>query len=381
MRKHIVITGFAFAFLFISSVNQALAQPGFFKRLFSGEQDTTRSSSFIPIPVATYSKETGFVYGVTGLYSFYLNRADINNRNSTFSIDLDYSTEKQATAFLKTDIWGKDNKHHYVGDIRYKLFPFYFFGVGNQTLEADKDLVVERMQDILLTIERRFGRFYYTGFDFALNNYDFEAKTPGGTYDNYPNLIGRVGGRTLFIGLSQSVDTRNSIMYTTKGSFLKLGVMYAPNILRGKSFEGALIKCDFRHFESLNPKLVVGLNANFQSIQGGSIPYYLLPQLGNEMMMRGYYTGRYRDQNLFAAQTEVRYRFNRRLGVIGFAGLGNVYKNGEFQLKCKPSYGAGLRYFFEAERGLSVSIDYGVGEKRPGENRQSNLYIGLGQSF
>lgn len=376
MRKYLSINGLIFIFLFGIGLNKTFGQTGFFKKLFSGGQDTTRSNSFIPLPILSYSKETGIVFGATGLYSFYIDPADINNRNSTLSVDADYSTEKQATVFIKTDIWGIDNRNHFAGDIRYKLFPFYFYGIGNQTREQDKDLVVEHMQNIILSFERRFGHIYYTGLDFVLNNYDFKAKTPGGTFDNYPNLDDRYGGQSLFIGVSQSIDTRNSNVYATKGILAKAGIMYSP------TFEGTLLRCDLRYFKSLNPKLVLGLNANFQSIQGTSIPYYLLPQLGNELIMRGYYTGRYREQNLLAAQTEIRYRFSRRLGVVGFVGLGNVYKNGEFQLAgLKPTYGAGARYFFEAERGLSLSLDYGFGEKRAGENRQQNLYIGLGQSF
>jgi hypothetical protein len=43
--------------------------------------------------------------------------------------------------------------------------------------------------------------------------------------------------------------------------------------------------------------------------------------------------------------------------------------------------GAGLRYFYDVERGLSVRADYAVGEKRPGEKRQSGFYLSLGEAF
>ncbi|MFN8406401.1 MAG: hypothetical protein U0X71_02845 [Sphingobacteriaceae bacterium] len=147
-----------FIFLLATS-NNLFAQKNIFKRLFSDQPDTTRSNSFLPIPIVAYAQETGLVFGATGLYSFYTDRQDKNNRNSTISIDLDYSTEKQATAFVKTDIWGLNNKYHYVSDIRYKFFPFYFYGIGNQTQEANKDLVLERMQDILLTVEKKNWEF------------------------------------------------------------------------------------------------------------------------------------------------------------------------------------------------------------------------------
>ncbi|HTD40879.1 MAG TPA: hypothetical protein VK671_09680, partial [Mucilaginibacter sp.] len=110
-------------------------------------------------------------------------------------------------------------------------------------------------------------------------------------------------------------------------------------------------------------------------------PFYLLPALGNDEMMRGYYNGRYRDRNFIAGQTELRYRIWDRVAIVGFLGTGEV-AHSSFSLNAlKPDYGGGIRYFFDTEKGLSVRADYGIGEKVPGESRQSGFYIGLGQAF
>jgi outer membrane translocation and assembly module TamA len=106
-----------------------------------------------------------------------------------------------------------------------------------------------------------------------------------------------------------------------------------------------------------------------------------MPALGSDEMMRGYYNGRYRDRNLIAGQTELRYRLSDRIGVAGFAGTGTVFNHSFSFNDLKPNYGGGLRYFFDVEKGLSVRMDYGFGEKRPGEKRQSGLYLALGESF
>lgn len=120
----------------------------------------------------------------------------------------------------------------------------------------------------------------------------------------------------------------------------------------------------------------------YQSLQGNRAPFYLLPQLGNDQMMRGYYTGRYRDRNLLAAQAELRYRFIPKLGAVAFLGAGSVYNNRGFNLlNFKPSRGAGLRYFFDVNRGLSIRLDYGIGEKRTNEKRQKGFYVNLAEAF
>jgi outer membrane translocation and assembly module TamA len=97
--------------------------------------------------------------------------------------------------------------------------------------------------------------------------------------------------------------------------------------------------------------------------------------------MRGYYNGRYRDRNLIAGQTELRYRLNNRIGIVGFLGTGEV-AHASFSINAlKPDYGGGLRYFFDTEKGLSIRVDYGIGQKPVGEARESGFYIGLGQAF
>ena len=41
----------------------------------------------------------------------------------------------------------------------------------------------------------------------------------------------------------------------------------------------------------------------------------------------------------------------------------------------------GARYFFDPEKGLSVRLDYGIGEKRANEKRQTGFYISLAEAF
>mgnify|MGYP002141710574 CR=1 FL=1 len=360
--------------------NSSFAQKNLLKKLFSSEQDTSRSNTFLPIPTISYAQETGVEFGLTGLFSFYTDRQDKENRGSSLSGDATYSTEKQATARIKTDVWTIKNKYHYQAEVRYKNFPFYFYGIGSQTKDADKDLILERLQHVVFEAEKQFKPGYYLGLTAGFDSYAFEEKTPGGIF-TADSLIGKNGGTVLFIGLSQIIDNRNSNIYTTKGTYLKLNYSYNPNFFDGDNFEGSLFKLDFRAFKTLQSNLVLGFNANYQALVGGSPPFYLLPQLGNEMM-RGYYTGRYRDQNLLAAQFELRYRFKPRFAVVGFLGAGNVYGITSFQLaETKSTFGGGFRYFFEVERGLSLMIDYGFGEKAAGESRQQGLNIGIGQAF
>jgi outer membrane translocation and assembly module TamA len=123
------------------------------------------------------------------------------------------------------------------------------------------------------------------------------------------------------------------------------------------------------------------LNCIYKSAIVKNIPFYLLPQFGNDEMMRGYYQGRYRDKNLLTFQSELRYRLHPRIGLAAFAATGTVY-NKEIDLShIKFSFGSGVHYFFNIEHDVSIRLDYAIGEKIRGEQRQSGFYFSLGQAF
>ena len=362
--------------------NSGYAQSKFIKKLFSNKIDSTRSSSFLALPVIGYAQETGLEFGAVSLYSFYTDRKDTLTRASRLSGVATFTTKSQSNFQLKSDIWSPGNTFHYTSELRYRNFPFNFYGTGNSTFEANEDRITQKLFRMNAGAEKRIGKITYTGLNINFDSYRFTDKAAGGVYGTDPFLIDRDGGKVLFFGVSQIIDNRNSNTYTTKGSYLKLNYSYAPALFGGDNFDGGMFEADLRSFKSLGKNLVAGINGLYQTIGDGGTPFYLLPQLGNDEMMRGYYTGRYRDENLLALQAELRFRLNPRFGVVGFAGTGNVYGHGEFRIAdLKPSMGAGFRYFFDIEKGLSVRMDYALAEKRLGEERQKGFYLSLGESF
>lgn len=382
MKKHFTFSFLVLGAVLITSV-QVHAQNKLIKKLFSNEKDSTRSSSFVPLPALAYSQETGLEFGALSLYSFYSDRSDLITRNSSITGLATYTTQKQVNLQLKTDYWTPQNRYHYYNEIRYKDFPFNFYGIGNQTAEADKQNVTQKLFRFALEAEKKMGRSSFTGITSSFENYRFSYLDESFDLANNPFFYPvREGGKVLYMGLSQILDSRNSNTYASSGTYLKINFSYAPDLFGGKNFNGSLTKLDLRSFKSLNHETILGFNLNYQTLKGSNVPFYLMPQLGNDQIMRGYYTGRYRDQNLLAAQAELRYRFHPRFGLAGFMGGGTVYSNGNLELKgLKPSYGGGVRYFFDVERGLSIRMDYGVGEKRSMEKRQTGFYISLGEAF
>lgn len=372
--KKLIFTGFV---LFISTYG--FAQKKLIDRFLSNKKDTTRSGSFLPLPVVAYSQETGFEFGLLPMYAFYTDKSDTLTRSSTISALATFTTQKQSSFYIKSDVWAPENRYHYTGEVRYRDFPVNFYGIGSKTLEANREIVDQKLFRIKAEAEKRFGRSF-TGVTLNYENYQFADSQEGGPYPGV--AFDADGGQVLFAGVSQIIDNRNSNTYTTHGFYIKINYSYAPALFGDDNFEGSQTKIDIRHFSSLNNKVVIGINGAYQTMQGTRAPFYLLPQLGNDMIMRGYYTGRYRDQNLMALQGELRYRFIPRFGATAFLAGGTVYGNRNLSVKnIKPAIGAGLRYFYDIDRGLSIRADYAIGEKRPGEKRQNGFYLSLAEAF
>jgi hypothetical protein len=241
--------------------------------------------------------------------------------------------------------------------------------------------VGEKRYRLNLAAEKLIAKNLYIGFVAGALSYSYKPEITTGIFSTSALVEDRSGGSHIYIGPSLIFDSRNNNTYTTKGMFINAYFNAMQGIFSNNSYRGGFLNIEYTHFFSLSKAFVLALDVQEQSLVGGRSPFYLLPQMGSDEMMRGYYGGRYRDRNFIAGQTELRYRISERFGVVGFVGTGEVFHTGFDMNTLKPNYGGGIRYFFDIEKGLSVRLDYGAGQKAPGEQRQSGFYIGLGQAF
>ena len=94
-------------------------------------------------------------------------------------------------------------------------------------------------------------------------------------------------------------------------------------------------------------------------------------------MMRGYYEGRYRDNNYLALQVEYRQYFWKRFGFVVFTSVGDVAERvTSFSLRnLKETYGFGLRFLFDEKQKINLRMDIGFGVGTSG------VYFGMEEAF
>lgn len=354
--------------------------PKFIRKMYF-EKDTSKRSSFIILPVLSSAPETGVEVGGASLYSYYSDTLQQGTRVSNIFAYATITTKGQNRINISTTYWSPQNKYHLFAGIGRIDFPIDFYGIGNDTRKANADPLGQKRYRLLLEGEKLVAKNLYVGVVAGGYKYDFTSANPAGIFNTSPQVEDRAGGTFVYIGPSLIYDSRNNNTYTTKGIMINAYYNIMHGVFGNNGYNGGSFNIEYSQFIPVCKKLVLGLNAQEQSLTGARSPFYLLPQMGNDEIMRGYYEGRYRDRNLIAAQAELRYRLTERFGVVGFVGAGEVFHSSFTLPTLKPNMGGGLRYFFDIEKGLSVRVDYGIGQKPAGEQRASGLYIGLGQAF
>jgi outer membrane translocation and assembly module TamA len=111
----------------------------------------------------------------------------------------------------------------------------------------------------------------------------------------------------------------------------------------------------------------------------GDPPFDLLPQLGGDVLLRGYFQGRFRDKDLLAFQAEYRAPVWWKLGAAAFVSAGQVAPelSGLRIDAFHPAAGFGLRFLIQEEEGVQIRADFAWGF----DVESSGFYINIGEAF
>jgi hypothetical protein len=373
----------AFLFCIVISFQPVFGQriiPKFIRKMYF-EKDTSKRGSFVILPVLSSAPETGIEAGGAGLYSFYTDTIHRETRVSNIFAYATITTKGQNRINLSSTYWSPQNKYTYFAQIGRIDFPMNFYGIGNNTAKANEDYLEQKRYRLNLSAQKNLGGNVYLGLVAGAYKYDFANDNATGIFNTDIPAADRSGGSFVYVGPIVSFDNRNNNTYTTKGIVVHAQYNLMQGVFSNNSYQGGFLNIEYAQFFALTNKLVLGVNVQEQSLTGGRSPFYLLPLMGNDEIMRGYYEGRYRDRNLMVGQAELRYRISPRLGLAAFGGAGEVFRSSFTLAQLKPNFGGGARYFFDIEKGLALRVDYGFGQKPTGEQRLSGLYVALGQAF
>ena len=325
------------------------------------DKKETYKARLLGIPFVYYSPETKLAFGGGSILNFRAGKNKEQTRPSTVYAYASYNLAKQYTLLIKPEIYVQGNSLIFSGRIRYERTPQLFYGIGNDTVNANGESYTPLNLAIQLGVRRRIVGGLFGGFGFDVEKTTIEKVEAGGLLDT-GTITGSHGGLIAGLGFDLDWDTRDSPLFPLSGSFLQLAAN-AYGSSAGSDFTFSRVELNLRKYFPMGLRRVLAVQAYFCS-SAGEVPFYKLPLLGGDSLMRGYYKGRYRDKGLALVQSEFRVLITPRIGVVGFAGLADVFP-GFSRLtegRLKFAAGSGLRYVINKRDGTTVRMDMAWGQ-------------------
>jgi len=347
----------------------------FFNTLFSQSDlsNLKKRYTISGFPVMYYTPETRFAIGAAGICTFNFKTDSINAQRSNFNLGFALTQNKQVLFYLPYCLFLKNKQFQVYGELGYNKYFYNFYGVGNSQPENFVESYGLEFPRIRITALKKFAKNFYAGLRYAYDNYTlFNLDTTGQLITH--KVSGSQGGVVSGFGIVGLYDSRDFIFYPTKGFFGEL-VIYKDDKLTGSTFNYTRIALDITNYYSFKKNTVA---FNFYSVFSDSeLPFFQMGNLGGMKKMRGFYEGRYRDNNLILFQAEYRRQVKGIFGFTIFGDVGQVAKNyNSFYVKnWRYTYGAGLRLTIDKQQKINLRFDMAVG------NNKVLPYFTIGEAF
>lgn len=355
--------------------------PGFIRRYINKLVNDTTSITepqFIMYPTLAYAPETSWEIGLSSLYIYYA-RKDTTNRLSEVNGFVFYTLNRQYGAWFDHALYSHGNRFSLLGRVRYQNFPLLYYGIGPNTPSEELATVAAQQINVRERVLRKIGHNLFAGpeVDFqSLSAVRFEVHD----HTNFTDPRGSEGSTNIGLGGGIVYDNRHNVLNVRKGGFAELALLHY-NGAWGSDYGFTSIISDNRMYLPVKKNNVLAAQV-FGQLMNGTPPFNQLSLLGGESLMRGYYSGRFRDRNQIAAQVEYRMLplplpFTSRLGAAVFGGAGTVF-NQFSQLSnrdIKWAGGAGVRYLIYPKKDIFTRIDLAFTKEGRG------IYFFIGEAF
>ena len=338
-------------------------------------KDTLHLKHILVFPVVARSIETDWSFGLASSATLRLFTKDTTARTSNIQLLALYTLKKQLVSAILGTEYFRHEKYVLHEQLSYSSFPDKFWGLGQDTPDSTEEDYKFRQYYINLHLLRKIAPSIFVGTLFELQDVMDVDYNANGLFDK-ENIAGREGYLVSGLGLSLTYDNRNDAFSPDKGNYVQAYFNHFDHVI-GSKYNYTNWVIDARKYMRIYKNQVLAMQAYWFANEGKDVPIRSLAALGGNNSMRGYYEGRYRDDDKYVMQAEYRVPVYKRWGVVGFAGMGNVCHGiDDITINCKYSWGGGIRFALNKNEKLNIRMDYGISS-----DHTSGLYFQLGEAF
>ncbi len=325
------------------------------------------------IPILFYTPETRFGFGAAGVCIFNFKSDSLLAPRSSVNLGFTYTQNKQILFYLPYTLFIRNRSYQLYGELAYNRYTYNFYGVGNEQPKNFVEKYGVEFPRLRITALKKVSRHFYAGLRYAYDQFSlFGLDSTGQLYKK--DIPGSTGGTVSGFGVVGLYDSRDYIFYPSKGFWGEL-VIYRDDHLTGSSFNYTRIAFDLsRYFHYRDNILALNLYTLYSD---SDLPFFQMGVLGGQKKMRGFYEGRYRDNNVLVFQAEYRRHLFWQLGFTLFGDIGQVASRYDrFNANdWRYTYGAGLRLMIDKAQRINLRVDIGIG------NNKVLPYFTIGEAF
>ncbi len=339
-------------------------------------QDSTASkktkSGIAAIPMLNYNRTQGVVLGAIVSNYFKVNKRDSISPSSNAGIAGIYTAQNSYALFLYSSLFFDEDRWRVRAAAGTLDINFQFYLEDPVTSTGNFSDYSTKANLVVVQLQRNIFKRIYFGPTASFIKSSVTFSFPGA---NGQDSIQKSHLNSL--GYILSNDTRDHVQYPTKGMFLNFK----------NQFYGSYIGSDYnfaRYIVTYNQYFKIGKTETNQvlvaratlNIATGNVPFEGQTVVGGDDI-RGYSQGKYRNDQVYTLQSEYRWNFYGKWGLVAFAGLATAVAHfsdiSESQLL--PGVGAGLRFRMLPSEKVNIGVDAGVGKG------DYSLTFRIGESF
>lgn len=364
MRKVATVLFFCFLSLRVVHAQEKL-------KWYDPEKIFGKNLRFIGNPIIQNSPETGLKMGFAGNYIFKAGK-DSLTRSSNIYLQVAYTTKRQ---FILEPIWNiftPKERYIFRGRAGYLNFTDQYWGIGpSASLLNQADLSYQRLY-LQAKILRKVKRNWFAGAQLRYSNiYQLLWN------DAIPSVEGSFGSVVAGLGPNIQADFRDNPFSPQKGWYADL-YWAGFDKFAGGTHRFNEWQADFRYYLPLKKPFQVLAFQAFGNFTNGDLPFRELPRLGSAFLMRGYFEGRFRDNNYIAAQVEWRQPIYKWIHASAFVSAGEVAPQIDlFKLSTvKYTGGVGLRVLLNKKELIFARVELAFNNEGG-----SGFYIRINDAF
>lgn len=326
-------------------------------------------ANWLILPYVSYTPSTKIALG--GAVGYY-RTAPPGRSPSQVELSLKVTQQRQISAEIEPELYLNEGQLHIKGELRVSKYPGSFHGIGGDTPESAKESYTSRYGVLDFILQHRIRPNLHVGPRVFVRVGDIMDSEEDGLIGN-DRVAGANGGTTAGLGGTILRDTRDNHYFPTTGTYAEAVLTWYSSAW-GSDYTYGSLATDLRGYRSIGPGVLAG--QIYTSSVVGQAPFLLLPQVGGADRMRGYRSGRFRDNVLWSTQTEYRFPLFWRFKGTAFMSAGEV----------APQIGMGLFEEVGIAAGLGGRLrltDSGLHGRLDVAYSQTGLevYLSIGEAF